>query len=963
MASGDPLFNECCRALEALHTNPDSAIKMQANKWLIQFQVNQEAWMVANTLLNSPDLPQFAYHFAASTFRTKLLYYFHQLDQPSWLGFRDSLFQHISRFNAGNGMQVVARQLCMCMASLVLQISHGTEGVTPPAEEAQFYWKEPLQQLANSLGTQAENAPALLSILTFVPEECCSRKVVVKSEQKRRAMREISGFSQVILQILNSYFESTADPALREKIFRCFHSWIRNADLPLDSLGGHPLLQAAFDAIQVPDLLKVACDTIGETILQTDNMERFPNITRFLVPRVLGMMTLFEQGQRQNNEEQCDKIAGVMIELAEAHHRDFIAQGSPEALKILESMLMIGRHPDQDIATHTFNFWYLFSKELTGQQDEDSDDEREEPRQRAHPDQEQRKKYFAPVFKNLLPIVLEVAKLPVGFEKMESDEAEEAKKNRYFAAETFLVCTAILGPVDILQTIGQALEMQYNAYQQNPQNWHGLEACLYAIRSVARKVENVDSEYMFNVMNLLGNFKQTQLRYTATLCVGRYSDWIAKHPQLLPSLLAYVVDGFNDKKTLASSSLAFKFVCKGCAGHLTQSPLIDNIGAVYAQSSQLPLSDRREIVEGVAAVVSAMPPTTVVAGIRQCAQPIAMQIQQILTNNKETEEGLCDELDCTAELFKSLLPKRNSDPKAVRGACVEVLKDMWPLFDQVLQRCKEDDRRMEKLGRCWKYAMRTADSEFAPLVIHLLKTLAQYYQTNPRSTFMYTVSCCVTTFGGPDYPNFQEAFHSTFTMITNKTLQLLTSAQSFTNQPDNVEDFFEMLCRYLRRRPDFLMTSPLLPKILECGIRGLHIQHREASQALCNFFSAIINKGSGFTRGPNGEDIPNAYEATVRQMLELYGAPLCSKLFEAVNGAVPEGLVRTIASVLVAILKFSRDIARTLFFNALQTIPETHGPTKEEYLQNIINQNPRKVPHFTLDFSDACRRSQKTTLS
>jgi transportin-3 len=76
---------------------------------------------------------------------------------------------------------------------------------------------------------------------------------------------------------------------------------------------------------------------------------------------------------------------------------------------------------------------------------------------------------------------------------------------------------------------------------------------------------------------------EPQLRYTATLIIGRYSDWLARPPQnavFLGPLLSYVVTGLNDKEVASSAALAFKFVCEGCAKQLCTPPFIENLFSV-----------------------------------------------------------------------------------------------------------------------------------------------------------------------------------------------------------------------------------------------------------------------------------------------------------------------------------------------------------------------------------------------
>ena len=66
-------------AFSALHHHPDSAVKAEANRWLMSFQASREAWQVSDAVLHSPQLSDEVYYNAANILRQKLMHSYHEL--------------------------------------------------------------------------------------------------------------------------------------------------------------------------------------------------------------------------------------------------------------------------------------------------------------------------------------------------------------------------------------------------------------------------------------------------------------------------------------------------------------------------------------------------------------------------------------------------------------------------------------------------------------------------------------------------------------------------------------------------------------------------------------------------------------------------------------------------------------------------------------------------------------------
>ena len=70
-------------AFSALHHHPDVAVKAEANRWLMAFQLSRDAWQVADAVLHTPQLSDEVYYNAANILRHKLLHNYDDLPGPT----------------------------------------------------------------------------------------------------------------------------------------------------------------------------------------------------------------------------------------------------------------------------------------------------------------------------------------------------------------------------------------------------------------------------------------------------------------------------------------------------------------------------------------------------------------------------------------------------------------------------------------------------------------------------------------------------------------------------------------------------------------------------------------------------------------------------------------------------------------------------------------------------------------
>ena len=228
------------------------------------------------------------------------------------------------------------------------------------------------------------------------------------------------------------------------------------------------------------------------------------------------------------------------------------------------------------------------------------------------------------------------------------------------------------------------------------------------------------------------------------------------------------------EETQASAAVAFKHMCDGTSRHLVDEPhvsatstistdsgsdnsqsssnsFLPSLLAVYRASSTLRLSDQRDIIEGMCSVVSVLDQSRLTSYLQPMLQPIIGALQIALTqppaigssSTSKAPAALYDGLDRLATLFNHLDPHRNDLPDAVRAAIMHCTQHCWPVMERITAQYGGDERCMEKVCRCWRYAMKKTaardSNHFKPAVPAMLHAITAQYKQH-HTSYAHTIT-------------------------------------------------------------------------------------------------------------------------------------------------------------------------------------------------------------------------------
>ena len=224
---------------------------------------------------------------------------------------------------------------------------------------------------------------------------------------------------------------------------------------------------------------------------------------------------------------------------------------------------------------------------------------------------------------------------------------------------------------------------------------------------------------------------------------------------------------------------------------------------------------------------------------------------------------------------------------------------------------------------------------------------------------------CLTSFGmGAKAADLLPLFSDSFRRMSIATFKLLQST-TLVDNPDVIDDYFELCGKVLRCQPPMVLEAPaLLPLIFDCGTAALHLQHKEASRSALRFFDNIVDLFSRPGRGVT--PLSEASLDALRAMLGGRGQQLVIAIVQAIAGVLPASRVRFYAPLLKLLVEAEPSQCTAWTTAAVQALPADMHADGSVFVGSIFSAEAlRDEKLFTAAadaFSDACRRKRTLVL-
>nr|GMC60457.1 transportin MOS14 isoform X1 [Ipomoea batatas] len=281
------LQNTVKEALNALYHHPEDTVRMQADRWLQDFQRTIDAWQVADNLLHDSSSNQETLIFCSQTLRSKVQRDFEELPSEAFRPLRDSLnaksfvvasskrketmLSPPSRSGRGDeliasfqtllktfhkGPPKVRTQISLAVAALAVHV---------PAED----WGDGgiVNWLKDGMNSHPEFIPSFLEVLRVLPEEAFNYKIAARPDRRRQFEQELASAMDTALTVLSACLNINE---LKEQVLEAFASWLRlRHRIPAVTLASHPLVLAALSSLHSDMLLEASVNVVSELIHYT----------------------------------------------------------------------------------------------------------------------------------------------------------------------------------------------------------------------------------------------------------------------------------------------------------------------------------------------------------------------------------------------------------------------------------------------------------------------------------------------------------------------------------------------------------------------------------------------------------------------------------------------------------------------------------------------------------------------
>lgn len=399
-------------------------------------------------------------------------------------------------------------------------------------------------------------------------------------------------------------------------------------------------------------------------------------------------------------------------------------------------------------------------------------------------------------------------------------------------------------------------------------SWESTEAALFIMECIARNIYTEENHIVPQVIDAILQLPENchiAIRYTSVNILGQLCDWIAAHPATLEAILNFLLAALQKKAALASAAAhSLQLICSSC-----HRDMIHHISGLVEIARCLEMFEVQPeaatvLLKGISVTISRLPHDQIPEVMRQLC---GFQIEHMCMLMEETgkKKDPTQWIDRLASIYRHVNPKvgqNESNPAAI------VIIENWPVLSKLIECYQHDDKIMERIVRCIRYAIRCISHESLPILEPLVKQMVDTYALYKQSCLLYLGSILVDEFGHDlrciaGLLKMLEAF-------IEPTFNILQVENGLKDHPDTVDDFFRLSVRFMQRLPLHFLQSPIVAPIIQCAILACTLDHRDANMSVMKFLSNLLAHGK-----PNGDPEVKPY---VQQIVQIHGETLIGNL-------------------------------------------------------------------------------------
>lgn len=458
-------------------------------------------------------------------------------------------------------------------------------------------------------------------------------------------------------------------------------------------------------------------------------------------------------------------------------------------------------------------------------------------------------------------------------------------------------------------------EHMFRILQEPNVTWESTEAALFIMECIARNIyteENVIVPKVIEAILQLPENCHIAIRFTSVNILGQLCDWIASHPTTLEAILNFLLIALQKKASLASAAAqSLQLICSSC-----HRDMIHHISGLIEIARCLEMFEIQPdaatlLLKGISTIISRLPNEQIPDVMRQlCSFQIAHICMLIEESGKKKDPTQW--IDRLASIYRHVIPKVGENDV---NPAAEIIMENWPVLSKTIDCYQKDDKIMERLVRCIRYAIRCISHQALPMLEPLVKQMIDTYAIHKQSCLLYLGSILVDEFGGDGrciagLLKMLEAF-------IEPTFNILQVENGLKDHPDTVDDFFRLSVRFIQRMPLHFLQSPILAAIIQCATLACTLDHRDANMSVMKFLSNLLAHGK-----PNGDAEIKPY---VQQIVLIHGETLIGNLLYSSIFYLHSNMLGDVVDVFMEIKFINSEVFGEALNKSLSQLPRTNA--------------------------------------
>ena len=840
-------------------------------------------------------------------------------------------------------------QLCVALANLAIQM---------------LEWKDVLQTVVSTLGSDQKSIACVLEFLHVLPEEVTEgRKInLTEDELTSRTTELLEDNAQQVVRLLTQYAQSSDAASKDPLLMQCITSWLR--EVPLKDVVSSPLMNVVMNAVQSDASFDQAVETLCAIFRETREVDENSEVIKAVYPRLANLQPRIKACAEEEDWETFKGITRVFAEAGEAWV--ILICREPQQYRALVECILecCLRDKELDALSQTFNFWFELKQYITLERYMEA------------------RLQFVDVYSKLVDVMIGHLQYPESSSQDLFDGDREAEEKfrefRHQMGDVLKDCCEVIGVTECLQKSYVLIENWVNTYGAQASSgtipkWQKLEAPLFSMRAMGRQVPPDENIMLPRLIPLIVQIPDHEkVRFQAVMTLGRYTEWTAKHPNTLQDQLNFIMACFNhkDKDVIRAAALSFKFFCCDCAELLKDfMPQLQQFYESHVDA--LPSGSQDEITEGVAAVLDKQSLDTLYSSFKLCCEPIVKRVMAMAQAAVEKEQKLAvaDKLNLITIMVQGVRPQV---PPSQSHPVVQCCQEIFPILSAICERFVDFAPIVERVCRCWRYMVLQYQYHTLPMLPQLAEKLSQGFTASRQGCFLWATDSIVREFSDVSDNVSQQTTDAIYAFYEQQATTFLRTLNDLSPEdlPDVIEDFFRLSLDVLLYHPNRLLLSNLMSTILSAASTSLTLLKEAPLMATLHFLRDFLAYGSenspSSSFDPDGQyrnrTNPQQIQDAVRKLTLAEGESLVQRCMTGMMYTFPQDCFPDASGVLLGLFQLLPKEVANWTAKTVAMLPQgSIAPQEQERLlrniqQRVENGEVRKIRSLLQDFTNSYRR-------